>query len=93
LDIYQEQKDRISLVILDLIMPEMDGRRCLKEILQMDRSARVLIASGYFEDITFDDEILSTAKGFILKPYDMRTLLQTVRKILDKGYLNSLTWK
>jgi PAS domain S-box-containing protein len=93
LDIYQEQKDRISLVILDLIMPEMDGRRCLKEILQMDRSARVLIASGYFEDITFDDEILSTAKGFIRKPYDMRTLLQTVRKILDKGYLNSLTWK
>jgi CheY-like chemotaxis protein len=93
LDIYQEQKDRISLVILDLIMPEMDGRRCLKELLHMDRSARVLIASGYFEDITFDDEILSTAKGFILKPYDMRTLLQTVRKILDKGYLNSLTWK
>jgi len=93
LDIYQEQKDRISLVILDLIMPEMDGRRCLKEILQMDRSARVLIASGYFEDITFDDEILSTAKGFILKPYDIRTLLQTVRKILDKGSFTNLNWK
>ena len=93
LDIFQEQKDRISLVILDLIMPEMDGRRCLKEILQMDRSARVLIASGYSEDITFDDEILSTAKGFIRKPYDMRTLLQTVRKILDKGSFTNLNWK
>ena len=52
LDIFKKQKDRISLVILDLIMPEMDGRRCLKEILQMDRSARVLIASGYSEDIS-----------------------------------------
>lgn len=31
LDIYQKHKDRISLVILDLIMPEMDGRRCLKK--------------------------------------------------------------
>ncbi len=93
LDIFQEQKDRISLVILDLIMPEMDGRRCLKEILQMDRSANVLVASGYSEDITFDDEILSTAKGFIRKPYDMRTLLQTVRKILDKGSFTNLNWK
>jgi CheY-like chemotaxis protein len=85
LDIFQEQKDRISLVILDLIMPEMDGRRCLKEILQMDRSARVLIASGYSEDISVEDRIMASARGFIQKPYEMRTLLQTVRAILDKA--------
>jgi two-component system, cell cycle sensor histidine kinase and response regulator CckA len=93
LDIYQEHKDRISLVILDLIMPEMDGRRCLKKILQMDRNARVLIASGYSEDISLDDDIMGSARGFIRKPYDMRTLLQMVREILDEGSLNSLTWK
>jgi CheY-like chemotaxis protein len=93
LDIFQEQKNRISLVILDLIMPEMDGRRCLKEILQMDRNARVLIASGYSEDMSLEDSIMASAKGFIRKPYDMRTLLQTVRKILDMGSFTNLNWK
>ncbi len=93
LEIYQKHKDRISLVILDLIMPEMDGRRCLKEILQIDRNASVLIASGYSEDMNLDDDIMGSARGFIRKPYDMRTLLQMVREILDEGSLNSLTWK
>ena len=33
LSIYRDKKDSISLIILDLIMPEMDGKACLKEIL------------------------------------------------------------
>jgi PAS domain S-box-containing protein len=93
LEIFQKEKNRISLVILDLIMPEMDGRRCLKEMLQIDNSVRVLIASGYSEDLNLDDDVLGSARGFIRKPFDMRTLIQMAREILDEGYLNSLTWK
>ncbi|MCX5874249.1 MAG: ATP-binding protein [Deltaproteobacteria bacterium] len=50
LAIYKNQSARISLVILDLIMPEMDGRQCLGEILRVDPQAKVLIASGYSEN-------------------------------------------
>ena len=47
LEIYQMEKDKISLILLDLIMPEMDGRKCLAEILRIDPNAKVIIASGY----------------------------------------------
>ncbi|MFH0958342.1 MAG: PAS domain S-box protein, partial [Pseudomonadota bacterium] len=89
LEIFQKEKNRISLVILDLIMPEMDGRRCLKEMLQIDNRVRVLIASGYSEDLNLDDDILGSARGFIRKPFDMRTLIQKVREILDTDPLNN----
>ncbi|MCX5874658.1 MAG: PAS domain S-box protein, partial [Deltaproteobacteria bacterium] len=45
LEIYQREGESISLIILDLIMPEMDGRQCLGEILRIDPNAKVIIAS------------------------------------------------
>lgn len=39
----------LEIVILDLIMPVIDGRRCLDEILRINPKARIVIASGYSE--------------------------------------------
>ena len=52
LEIYRMEKDRISLILLDLIMPVMDGKKCLEEILQVKSNAKVIIASGYSEQWT-----------------------------------------
>ena len=49
LEIYQVEKDRIDLIMLDLIMPIMDGKKCLEEILHINPNAKVFIASGYSE--------------------------------------------
>jgi len=83
LDIYQREGQRISLVILDLIMPEMDGKQCLKEILRVDPKARVLIASGYSENGPITGTSLTGARGLVEKPYNMRQLLLMVREVLD----------
>ncbi len=85
LEIYRMKKDRISLVLLDLMMPEMDGRQCLTEILRIDPNAKVLIASGYSESGQANVAMAGGAKGFVQKPYNMRQLLNTVREILDKN--------
>ena len=50
LDVYRRDKSRISLVILDLNMPVMDGKRCLKELLKIDPELKILIASGFAID-------------------------------------------
>ncbi|MGO8880995.1 MAG: PAS domain S-box protein [Desulfomonilaceae bacterium] len=84
LEIYQMDKDRISLVILDLIMPEMDGKKCLEEILLVNPNAKVVLASGHSEGRASSGAMASRAKGFVQKPYDMRQLLNTIREILDK---------
>ncbi len=83
LEQYKKERDSTSLVILDLIMPEMDGWRCLAEILQIDPEAKVLMASGY--PVNWEDETALTkgARGFVHKPYDTKQFLATVREILD----------
>ncbi|MCX5871624.1 MAG: PAS domain S-box protein [Deltaproteobacteria bacterium] len=84
LEIYQREGKSISLVILDLIMPEMDGRECLAEILRIDPNAKILIASGYSESGPANGAVAAGAKGFVEKPYNMRKLLTTVRDVLDE---------
>jgi PAS domain S-box-containing protein len=83
LDLYRSDKGTISLVILDLIMPEMDGKQCLKELLKLDPGTRVLVASGYAADGPTMEALEEGAKGFVPKPFDIGQLLQTVRDALD----------
>ncbi len=76
---------QISLVILDLIMPEMGGTECLKELLKIDPNVRVLVASGYSADTSVQDTIQMGAKGFVAKPFRVKELLRHVRNALDGG--------
>ena len=82
LEIYQREGERISLVILDLSMPEMDGKKCLKGILRVNPNAKVIMASGY-SDAGLGSGATAGAKGFVQKPYDMRQLLTAIRDISD----------
>ena len=84
LEVYTTGRQDISLVILDLIMPEMGGKQCLEEIHKIDPQAKVLIASGYSVTGSSNEALAMGAKGFVNKPYDMRELLATVREVLDE---------
>jgi DNA-binding NtrC family response regulator len=84
LRIYSRERDRISLIILDLIMPEMGGRECLHEIKQIDPSARVLITSGYAANNQIALALEEGAHDAIEKPYDVKQMLDAVRKALDE---------
>ncbi|MCG6945707.1 MAG: response regulator [Deltaproteobacteria bacterium] len=83
LNLYGEQQAQIDLVILDLIMPEMGGRKCLEELIKMDPQARVLIASGYALDGPAIEAIKTGARGHISKPYDIKEMLRVIRAVLD----------
>ncbi len=83
LDLYMREKDKISLVILDLIMPEMSGTQCLEDLLKIDSKARVLMASGSVADGQVREAIKTSARGFVSKPYSMKLMLQAVREVLD----------
>ena len=83
LQFFRDKRDDIDLVILDLIMPGMGGKRCLRELLELDPSVRVIIASGYLADgeSTRIDE--TGARAFINKPYNLEQMLQVVREVLN----------
>ena len=86
---YKDLSQKISLVIVDLIMPEMGGKQCLQELLKMDPAVKVVIASGYSVNGPVKDALGAGAKGFVNKPYDIRQLLEVVRIVLDEDPLQS----
>ncbi len=83
LEVYQSRGDSISLVILDLVMPGISGRRCLEELLKINPNAKVLIASGYAADGPAREARESGAVGFVSKPFDLKRILLAVRKSID----------
>jgi len=84
IEIFERDKGMISLIILDLIMPEIGGMQCLEEIKKIDPKARVLIASGLTVDESERKIIESSARGFVSKPYKMKQALDAVRMIIDE---------
>ncbi|MBL7180809.1 MAG: PAS domain S-box protein [Desulfobacterales bacterium] len=84
LDLYRREQGRIDLVILDLIMPGMGGKRCLEKLLKSNARAKVVIASGYSDTGPVKETIEKGAKNFIGKPYEIRKMLEMVRQVLDE---------
>ena len=85
LEVYRQRRAGIDLVILDLVMPGMDGNRCLKELLKIDPGVQVIVASGYSPERPTKEIIHARARGFISKPYNMKELLEVIRDTIDSG--------
>ncbi len=83
LELFRKHEDSIDMVLLDLNMPGMGGRRCLQELLQEDPTVKVVIASGYTANGHGRDALDKGAKGFIGKPYQLKELAALMRAVLD----------
>jgi len=83
LELYRENPEDISLVILDIVMPGMGGKKCLEEILKMNPQAKVVMASGYSINGRVKEVLDGGARAFIKKPYELKQMLAEVRKVLD----------
>jgi two-component system cell cycle sensor histidine kinase/response regulator CckA len=84
LERYRREHQRIDLVILDLVMPKMSGKKCLEALIKINPAAKVIIASGYSESEHRAGLIQSGAKGFVGKPYAANKLLSVIREVLEK---------
>ena len=85
LEVYQDRGSSIDLVILDLGMPGMGGRACLGHLREMDPRVKVIIASGYAADTGGARDVRSLASGYLVKPYRMQALMETINNVLDRA--------
>ncbi|UCD80859.1 MAG: response regulator, partial [Desulfobacterales bacterium] len=84
LEIYRKDPNEIDLVILDLIMPEMNGGETYDRLKEIDPRVRVLFSSGYSLDGMANDILKNGSVGFIQKPFDIKKLSQNVRRALKR---------
>ncbi len=83
IELYRIRRNDIALIILDLMMPEMGGNECLRELLKTNPRARIIISSGVLSESDEEEAINWGAKAFLKKPYSTNKLLGVVRKVLD----------
>jgi len=81
---FSAHSDSISLVILDVVMPKMNGMQTFEAIRKMQPDVRVLFMSGYAAEIVRAKGVLDNDLDFLEKPIIPKTFLQKVREILDR---------
>jgi PAS domain S-box-containing protein len=79
---FRESSDRVSLVILDMIMPEMGGGEVFDELKRINRHVKVLLASGFSLQGQAREIMNRGCIGFIQKPFTLEDLSFKLRSVL-----------
>ena len=80
---FREHRDAIKLIILDVIMPKMNGKEAHDEIVAISPDVKTLYISGYNADVLRTKGITEESQNIILKPVSPMDLLRKIRRILD----------
>jgi len=73
-----------DIVTMDIVMPEMTGIEALKEIMDFDAGANVIMCSALGQDSLVMEALDAGAKDFIVKPFQPEKVLDVVVRILDE---------
>jgi CheY-like chemotaxis protein len=84
IEIYWANREKIDLVILDLIMPDLSGSATFDRLKGIDPKVKVLLSSGYSRDGQAQEILERGCNGFIQKPFNMKDLSRKIRDILDE---------
>ena len=81
-EMYKKYRDDIDLIIMDMVMPIMDGREAFLEIKKIDPQQKIFIISGYSQREDLEDMLEKGAVGFLRKPFQVKEIVSKVKEIL-----------
>jgi len=84
IQLFGEWCDKIDMVILDIIMPDIGGGEVYDRIKEIDPQVKVLLSSGYSIDGQATDILERGCNSFIQKPFSMAVLSKKIREVLNK---------
>ena len=85
LQLFEENKSKIDLIISDLEMPKMNGKEVMDKIREIDPQIKVMLSSGALTDADEKNVMNKGFNGFIKKPYNMNTLYKKMAEIIEIG--------
>lgn len=83
--VFEENKDEIDLVVLDMILPDISGGVVYDKIKEIQPEIKVLLSSGYSIDSEAKGILERGCDDFIQKPYDLKAFSSKIRNLLDKS--------
>jgi PAS domain S-box-containing protein len=83
LDIAAAHQGPIHMLVTDVVMPRLSGRELATRISAGRRDLKVLYISGYTDDTVFRDGVLEGGVAFLQKPFNLKTLADKIRELLD----------
>ena len=82
--VFRENKDRIDLIYLDMIMPRKSGEQVFRAVRKIDRSVRILLSSGFKKDEKVKGLLDQGVDGFLQKPFSAYELSRQVHELLTR---------
>jgi len=82
-ELFAEFRDKINIIILDMIMPVMGGAEAVKKIREIDSNVPIIIASGFSKEKDIESLNEQNISGFIQKPFrvaEINKLINNIRK-------------
>ena len=84
ISIYRTNRDKIDLVLLDMVMPKKNGAEVFYELKKMNQDVQVIIVSGFSLDYQARQLLKDGAYDFFQKPYHTNKLLLAIRELFSK---------
>jgi CheY-like chemotaxis protein len=82
LQVYQARREEIGLVILDMVMPAMNGDECFRRLKAIDPDVKTLLATGHTEDQKVQRLLDEGVQGFLPKPFTHKRISAAVHNVL-----------
>ena len=86
IEVFDANHDRIDMVILDMVMPDLGGGAVFDHLKKARPDIKVLLSSGYSISGQAEEILSRGCAGFIQKPFNMVMLSQKIREILDSAH-------
>ena len=81
--LYAQKRDEIQLVLMDMMMPVMDGSVSIRELHKANPEVKIITVSGLTEKEKIENVDDVQVQAFLMKPYTAEKLLKTIREVLN----------
>lgn len=84
IDVFTENKDKIDAVILDMVMPDINGDKVFKHLREIKPGIKILLSTGYSEDDSIDELLTNGNASFIQKPFTIDSITPVLQELLER---------